>query len=348
MSNDSNHDRGSQKADSFPMPVCQQNAAGQERRCGVEIEFIGFGSIDEIVAVMREVVGGEVAESSTWHARLTTPTYGDFGIELDFSYLKRQGEREAADADQPDRSSLEARANAIFNDVVDAVARTVVPWEVVAPPLPLSQLSTLDAVVTALREAGARGTRHSPAYAFGVHFNPELPALDADTIRRHLQAFMCLREWLRDSGGIDLTRRITPYIDDFPSDYALRICAADYGPDLATLISDYLSANPTRNRALDMLPLFAHLDEELVRRAVDDDRVNARPTFHYRLPNCEIDDPSWALATPWADWCKVEALAADTELLAATCRAYRENTERLTAALDNRWLEHCRELVARL
>ena len=35
---------------------------------------------------------------------------------------------------------------------------------------------------------------------------------------------------------------------------------AGYGPDLGALIDDYLAANPTRNRALDLLPLFAELD----------------------------------------------------------------------------------------
>jgi hypothetical protein len=33
-------------------------------------------------------------------------------------------------------------------------------------------------------------------------------------------------------------------------------------PDLDTLIDDYLEYNPTRNRALDFLPLFLHLDED--------------------------------------------------------------------------------------
>ncbi|OBX33760.1 putative amidoligase enzyme [Halomonas elongata] len=36
----------------------------------------------------------------------------------------------------------------------------------------------------------------------------------------------------------------------------------DYQPDLRTLIDDYLEYNPTRNRELDLLPLFAYLDPE--------------------------------------------------------------------------------------
>lgn len=322
------------KERTYPTPPRLKTPDGNERRCGVELEFIGFETIEAIVDLLREQVDGVPGESSRWHAELDS-AWGSFGVELDYEYLRKQG----VDGPDGDDDSWEQRAREWFNDMLDVVARQLVPWEIVAPPLPLAELARLDPLVAALREAGARGTRHSPAYAFGLHFNPELPALDAATIVRYLRAFVCLQEWLRDAEEIDLTRRLTSYIDDFDEDWARRICADDYRPAIPQLIDDYLEANPTRNRALDMLPLFAHLDEDRVRARLEETLISARPTFHYRLPNCDIDDPDWSLALPWGRWCKVEALA-ESDRLAETCAAWLADRER--------WLERSRELVARL
>ena len=85
-----------------------------------------------------------------------------------------------------------------------------------------------------------------------------------------------------------------------------------YAPDEDALIGDYLEANPTRNRALDMLPVLATLQEERVLAAAkESENVKARPTFHYRLPNCLIDDRSWSFGVEWNRWVEVERLAAD-------------------------------------
>jgi hypothetical protein len=71
----------------------------------------------------------------------------------------------------------------------------------------------------------------------------------------------------------------------------------------------YLKHNASRNRALDLLPLLTHIDAQRVRRAVSDPKIKARPTFHYRLPNCQIDKPDWNLAQSWNTWWVVEELA---------------------------------------
>ena len=73
-----------------------------------------------------------------------------------------------------------------------------------------------------------------------------------------------LFDWLRSRCHPDLSRRISPYIEPYPLDYARLILQPDYAPDSGRLIDDYLRHNPTRNRALDMLPVFAHLDEARV------------------------------------------------------------------------------------
>jgi Putative amidoligase enzyme len=60
------------------------------------------------------------------------------------------------------------------------------------------------------------------------------------------------------------------------------------------LFEHYLEHNPTRNRPLDLLPLFVHLHGPgLLKRVEDAPLVKPRPTFHYRLPNCELTNPGW-------------------------------------------------------
>ena len=75
------------------------------------------------------------------------------------------------------------------------------------------------------------------------------------------------------------------------------------------IFADYLEHNATRNRALDLLPMMAEIDEDRVRRAVDDPKIKARPAFHYRLPNCHIEREDWSLSQPWNVWWVVEELA---------------------------------------
>jgi hypothetical protein len=50
--------------------------------------------------------------------------------------------------------------------------------------------------------------------------------------------------------------------------------------------------------------------------------VKARPAFHYRLPNCEIDDPDWRIARDWNYWIEVEKLANDPDKLGSMAADY--------------------------
>lgn len=134
-----------------------------------------------------------------------------------------------------------------------------------------------------------------------------------------------MQEWLFERSQLDLARQITRYTAPFPTSYVEQIIANDYAPSLEQLMDDYLAANPTRNRALDMLPLFAHLDEDRVRATIDDARIKSRPTFHYRLPNSEIGDPQWSIFVAWKDWLKIETLANEPKKLhelMALCKEY--------------------------
>lgn len=314
-----------------PMPPVATNAEGKPRRIGIEIEFSGL-DLDGIMAVVADRLGGEPRRISDYEGEVECPHTGTWRVELDNAYLKRLGREHAEHEDEGDDD-----AAGLPEALMALVARRIVPFEVVSPPLPLERLSLAMSVVQALAASGARGTRHAPLYAFGLHLNPEMSALDAGSIRRHMQAYAFTQEWLRRRCDVDFSRRLTPYIDPWPKRWLRRLAQPDYRPELPELIDDYLEHNPTRNRALDMLPLFAHLDETRVRAAVDDDRIKARPTLHYRLPNSQIDEPGWNIGVAWRDWLQVEWLAADAQRLSAVQTAFCEHLSSITGRLLEDW-----------
>lgn len=292
------------------------NAEGKTRRVGVELEMGGL-ELDALARHVADFLGAQVEAKGRYERVLKGDPAGEWMIELDFDLLKRLGREahlEDSIADDLERSA---------EDVLAWAAKAVVPMEVVTPPLPLDRLPDVEKLIVILRDAGAQGTSGKMLNAFGLQFNPELPSTDARLIASCLKAFLCLYDWLHARAHVDAARRVTSYVDPFPKDYVVKVTDPGYWPDQAGLIDDYLADNPTRNRALDMLPLFLHLDEARVRRQADDPLIKARPTFHYRLPNCDINKPGWGLFVSWNDWVEVERLAADEARLNACCTAYR-------------------------
>lgn len=319
-------------APSLPLPPQMQNHEGDERRVGVEFEFSGL-SMEHIARVVRDTLDGQIDPLSAYEYKIRETPVGDFKLELDYAYLKNLGRRE--DRGKDIRADLER----LSEDMLAALAKQVVPFEIVCPPIAMSHLGVLELLVTALREAGARGTAESPVYAFGMHLNQELPALDATTIRDYLRAFMVLFDWLRKESNVDFSRRVFPYIQAYPKDYHRLVCSDGYAPDLQGLIDDYLEHNPTRNRALDMLPLFSFLDAPRVNAVVADALVNARPTLHYRLPNCEIERPDWNIGLAWRHWLRVEHLVAQPERLEQACAAHVDHLSKPLSNLMSHWID---------
>lgn len=313
----------------WPLPPVTQRADGEMRRLGVEIEFAGL-SLEHAAELVRAELGGAVRPVGRYEFEV-----GDWRVELDFELLKRWGRRER------DESDWLGAAEALAEEALRGLSEALVPVEVVGPPLPMDRLDGVSRLAARLRAAGARGTGDDWTHAFGMQFNPELPATDAATILAYLQAYLCLDDWLRARIGVDLTRRLTFFADPFPASYAREVIAPEYAPDLGGLIDDYLAANPTRNRGLDLLPLFTHLDAGRVRARVEDERVKPRPTLHYRLPNSEIDRPDWDPSQPWADWLVVERLASDGARLAELRARYLEALGRPLDRLMGHWVEEC-------
>lgn len=301
-------------------PPWLTNAQGKMRRVGVELEISGI-ELGELAERVAAFLGLEVRVTGRYERVLKGDPAGDWGVELDFDLLKRLG-RESRST-----GSRGMDLGQTAEDVLAWAAESLVPHEIISPPLPLDRLNEVEALIATLRAAGAKGTSDSLVNAFGMQFNPELPSHDPVFIALCLKAFLCLYDWLFVRADIDISRRVTSYVDPFPIDYVKKVIAADYRPDLARLIDDYLEANPTRNRALDMLPLFMFLDERRVRAKADDVLIKARPTFHYRLPDCEIHRPEWGLFLAWNDWVEVERLAADESRLEACCAAYSRHLD---------------------
>ena len=280
----------------FDLPPCVEKDDGTPRMVGFELEFSGI-SLDQASEAVQSALEGELTSESSAKRVIQTSPFGEFIIELDWDYLKRK----ASGTDRGEEGSE-------WLEPLSQAAALLVPVEVVCPPIPLTKLSVLTPMVRRLREAGAIGTEESLIAAYGVHINTEIPRLDADILFSYLRAFAILQWWLVDAHDVNPTRKVSPYIDLYPQAY-LRQVLSKSKSTMDQLFDDYLEHNASRNRALDLLPMLAEIDTDRVREAVEDPKIKARPAFHYRLPNCHIEDPEWSLAGPWNTWCVVERLA---------------------------------------
>ncbi|HUS96442.1 MAG TPA: amidoligase family protein [Hyphomicrobiaceae bacterium] len=303
------------------------NFEGKPRRVGVELEFAALSARD-VASRIHVAFGGRTEEIDPHCFRIFGTELGTFKAELDTSYARR-----SQIAPNPENDPLVASFQAItdtLREFYGDISSLIVPCEIVAPPLTIENLGRLDKFITNLTEAGALGTNSSPFYAFGTHFNPDIATRDPQWILAILKAELLLSDWLRGIMAIDLSRRIAAFAAPFPRPYMQKILSPGYWPDTGQLIEDYLRANPTRDRELDMLPLFAWLDEKRVRAALPNIKIQQRPTFHFRLPNANLGIPDWSLGLEWNRWCVVERLAEDRERLNAMAQAYLEN--------DRRWI----------
>ncbi len=304
------------------MPPHLNTEEGTPRRVGVEIEFGGL-NVATSSALVAEVFGGTRETRSAHRHKVTGTPIGDFEIELDARVV-----HPGADADDLERETKR---------VIGDLSTGLVPTEIVGPPAAIDSLTQFDSLIEKLRDAGAEGTSQGLTYAFGVHLNPEAPSLAATDIVRMLRAYLLMSPLLRRRIGVDALRRMLPYVDPFPTKYARRVINPDYAPEMEALIDDYITENPTRNRELDMLPLFAHIDEDRVRSQLDDPLIQARPTYHYRLPNTNLDQPDWGIVKEWNRWVMVERIADNDDRLGHLASEFmRRNPEDFLARISVR------------
>ena len=284
----------------LPAPLTRD---GRARLVGVEIEFTRL-SERGAAQYLSALIGGTVEEEDPHAFRLMGSRLGDIGIELDIRHV------------HPGRDGPGRRLGPLSR-VLGAVESPLVPRELITGPLPVERLNQLDGVVQALRAAGARGEGVILTDSLGLHFNVMPEATDAGTLLRLLQAYLVSEPALRQAtltSGLMRFHAPPPY----PADYVRRDLSADYRPDLATLCADYVAANPTRKRSLDLLPLFLELFPAIGDRISG--KVKPRAVLHYRLPLAYVGRPGWSLAADWNRWVAVEALADDPGPLTEACR----------------------------
>jgi hypothetical protein len=299
---------------------------------GLEVELGGL-SLERALEVVQSTVGGAIEVRSRTEGSVRN-TLGRFKVEFDHSmlrdrsYLKPFERLGLMDADSADA----------VEDSVLRVAAEIVPIEIVTPPIPWDRLAELDVLWSALRTAGAEDTHDSPLYAFGLHLNPETPGTDTATLLAFMRAFLLLEDWLASASRVALARRISPFIRPFPEEYRRLILQPDY--DGASFLDDYLIYSPTRNRPLDMAPLFMHVfGAHILERIEEAPLVKPRPTFHYRMPNSEIAAPGWTPARDWNRWLVVEQLANAPAQLAELAREYLATFDLPLRLQSQGWIE---------
>ncbi len=326
----------------FHPPPLRQNHHGEPRRTGFELELAGI-EIETCVRVVHELLGGQITRHHSLLTEIDSSALGHLVIELDTTAFQRLAER------------LEQPEGGEHHDILDSytlrtrisqwlgqTAAQLIPIEIVTAPLTFEHLPKLEELRESLRRHKAQGTNTAFLYAFGLQFNPEIASSQIDYTRDMLRAFLILLPWLQEEMRIDFSRRLLTFAEPFPERYVARLLAEDYTPDWPEFIADYRSANPTRNRALDLWPLFAYMMPESVERLEESQRrlIKARPTFHYRLPNCEIDDPDWRIATSWNLWVEVEKLAANKPRLARMAKDYLAFLDRPLHSFSDEWIRH--------
>jgi hypothetical protein len=319
---------------SYTLPSIKNNAQGDQRSVGFELEFTGV-KIDSAAKIIQSLYGGKLKKEHRYHFEILDTEFGNFRVELDARILRKMASQDVfskwgIDLDEESiRKSLE--------NVVDKLAKTVVPLEIVMPPVPLGDLHRLEELRVRLQENRAEGTHTSVIHAFGMHINIESPDLKTVTLLNYLRSFLILYPWLLKELKIDLSRRITPFVDSFPQKYAAKILDSSYHPDQEQFIRDYVEFNPTRNRPMDMMPIFGMLDKDLIQSVMEGKKNDPRPTFHYRLPNSRIDDPDWRFEDEWDHWLEVERLAGNKEMLNKLSRLYLTRKEETVMSFRKEW-----------
>jgi len=321
---------------SFNTPPSSTNPSGEERKVGYEFEFTGV-EMPEAGGIIQSLYGGKLKEISTYEYAVEKTQFGTFKLELDARLLREKKYEKILRSVGVDLASFKNIDS--IEDALKDLASSVVPFEIITPPMPLSEMDELNRLVDRLREMKAKGTGSSFIYAFGMHINPEVPELSVNSILNHLRAYVLLDPWIRKDAAINMSRKITPYINSFEEDYIQHILQPDYKPEMDQFIRDYADFGNSRNRALDLLPLFMHINKSLTFSLIEDTLTKSRPTYHYRLPNCSLENPEWSIAAEWNRWVYVEIMAADERMLNRYSRARLRLKRETLVRFEHRWLE---------
>jgi hypothetical protein len=314
---------------------------GRERRVGFELEFHG-PEIESVAEALGRRLGARPHAQSRFAYLIEHPELGEFRLEYDARFLKQGWYIEYLE-----KLGIEIRDPSWREDLdrwVERLSAELIPQELVTPPLPLSQLELADQLREELQVLGAKGTRESAVYAFGLHLNPELWSEEVVVLRRVLQAFMLVYDALVPT--MNWSRRIGPHVSDFTEAHRKHVLRPDFDPSLDEFVETHLRYSPTRNRALDLLPALKAIHPNADWESLEEPGlVKARPAFHYRLPDSRVDEPSWSLAEAWSSWVQVERLATDPDRLEHLIERYVEVRAHNPIGFRRAWRRHAEETI---
>lgn len=279
---------------------------GSVRKVGIEIEFSGIKLIEAVDAVAA-YFGGTVKKKSAYTYIVASEKYGDFIIECDSSFLK---DRQIKNWLESIGIRIPKKINKRIDKELSEMSDIIVPNEVTTPPFQCTDLKKFENLTDLLSDLKAKSD-HTPISLApcGLHINVEAIEISTREILPILQSFILHYDRLVER--VDTIRRLAPYITDYPRKYKKLIMASSYLPSTRQLFIDYLKHNPTRNRALDLTPIIAHYDRGLIDETpkIEKNLIKARPAFHYRLPNCHLEDQRWKFHQEWNEWVKLEETA---------------------------------------
>lgn len=279
----------------------------EERLVGIEIEFIGV-PLDKATQLVADVFGGQVEKKDEYIYHVTHSQFGDFRVECDSSFVKSRKFNQWLSKLGIDLEPEDIRK---MDEKIAQGANILIPFEIITPPLPMSQIDRFDELIEKLKEA--KKNLDSIPFSLapcGLHINVEAPSLKVEDLQSIVTSFSQSYETLVKEIDVDKKRQIAPYIAPYPREYQRLLMDPTYKPNIDQFFEDYLKFNPTRNRALDLTTIIGHMNWELLEKyedkGVELQLIKPRPAFHYRLPNCHLDDEEWNFKTEWQRWVKVE------------------------------------------
>ena len=324
----------------FKLPPVKTDSEGNPRRVGFELE-LGNLAIQEIAEAIHAQFGGNLKKKSPFEIFVENSSLGKVKILRDTQMLTSLKYRDWLTNIGIDFSP--GGEGEMLEREVDKLSRWLVPCEIVTQPLEFDDFEKLDQLVAVLEEHEGEGTQEALHYAFGLHLNPSSPDLTAKTLLAYIQSTLLLVDWIIDDADTDFSRRfLTSYIDPFPSAYYRAILKPDYQPGMDELMQDYLAYNDTRNRPLDMLPIFTMIDEDRIRSSVREDEkglIKGRPAFHYRLPDCRVGEEGWSIAEEWNRWNLIEEVAADKDRRLKLIKAWQQEQKRFKLIPGAHWVK---------
>lgn len=305
----------------FMQPPIITDSENKIRTVGFELEYSAIELQKSAELIIETVGSGTIKHINPYHYKIEDTSYGDFTLVLDFQFLISQGLQKWLHDVKLDKI-IKAEIAYALEEFVATLSQTIIPYEISTPPLFIDKLEVIEDIKEQLRLHGGLGTEANPLYAFGFHINPKVYSFEVTEIIDTLRAFFILYDYFVEWLQPDIVRRISPYIKPFEDAYIEKVINVSYTPDIDTFIEDYLLYNPSRNRVLDLLPLLAWMDSKHVCSALPNEKISARPTYHYRLPNSKVDEEQWHTYDAWNSWVMVEKLAQDKVTLQRMSKEY--------------------------